>query len=198
MSSTALNLPTLHTSPSLSTFCALRKIKRASKFPTPHHEDITINHSSANTARQIFHSHIQLGNMSRFFRGDSSSESSSEDEEELYSEEEEEAKAPSDDDSDEEEEEDDEDDSSSDESGAGKKTGASKFLREGGDSDSDNSSEDERGKVISAKDKRIEELEATVKAIANGEKINDWGVISNGMLSRVYRPVYHANTLIRI
>ena len=34
----------------------------------------------------------------------------------------------------------------------------------------------------SAKDKRYEELEATIKAIENGQKINDWGSISMGML----------------
>lgn len=129
----------------------------------------------ANTAPQP----RNLANMSRFFRGDSSSESSSSDEEELYSDNEDEVKEASEDDSDEEEDAEDSEDSDSDDSEGGKKTGANKFLREGGDSDSD-SSEDERGQVKSAKDKRIEELEATIKAIANGEKINDWGVISNG------------------
>ncbi|RQM06431.1 hypothetical protein DH86_00002274 [Scytalidium sp. 3C] len=45
--------------------------------------------------------------------------------------------------------------------------------------DSDESSDEDRAKVVkSAKDKRLEELEATVKAIENGQKINDWGSIS--------------------
>jgi len=116
--------------------------------------------------------------MSRFFRGDSSSESSSSDEEELYSEEEEEVKADSEEDSDQDAE--DSDESSSDDSEGGKKTGANRFMK--GDSESEDSSEDERGQVKSAKDKRIEELESTIKAIENGKKINDWNVISNGTL----------------
>jgi translation initiation factor 3 subunit C len=118
--------------------------------------------------------------MSRFFHGDSSSESSSSDEEELYSEEEEEEKAASDaEDSDEEEDEDEDESSSEDEDGA-KKSGANRFMRDA-DSESEDSSDEDRAKIVkSAKDKRLEELEATVKAIENGQKINDWGSISAG------------------
>jgi hypothetical protein len=116
---------------------------------------------------------------SRFFHGgDSDSESSSSDEEELYSDHEER--------SDEESEEEDEDeddsdsDSSSDDDGAGK--GAARFLKPsgGGDaSDSDESDEEERV-VKSAKDKRLDELQQTITAIRNAEKINDWATISTG------------------
>ncbi|EKD14858.1 uncharacterized protein L3040_003925 [Drepanopeziza brunnea f. sp. 'multigermtubi'] len=114
---------------------------------------------------------------SRFFHGDSSSESSSSDEEELYSDKEEEEEASDAEDSDEDEDEDDDDSSSSDEDG-GKKSGVSKFLRDA-DSESEDSSDEDVAKVVkSAKDKRFEELEGTVKAIENGQKINDWGVIS--------------------
>ncbi|TVY39666.1 Eukaryotic translation initiation factor 3 subunit C [Lachnellula subtilissima] len=114
--------------------------------------------------------------MSRFFKGDSSSESSSSDEEELYSEEEEEEAKEDSSDEDDDEGEDDEDSSSDDEDG--KKTGANAFLK-GAGSESDESSDEEGTKVVkSAKDKRIEELEGTVKAIENGQKINDWGSIS--------------------
>jgi translation initiation factor 3 subunit C len=117
--------------------------------------------------------------MSRFFKGDSSSESSSSDEEELYSEEEEEEEKEESSEEDEDEEEEDEDSSSDDEDG--KKTGANAFLKSA-DSESDESSDEEGTKVVkSAKDKRIEELEGTVKAIENGQKINDWGSISAGM-----------------
>ena len=118
--------------------------------------------------------------MSRFFHGDSSSESSSSDEEELYSEEEAEEKAASDaEDSDEEEDEDEDESSSEDEDGA-KKSGANRFMRDA-DSDSEDSSDEDRAKIVkSAKDKRLEELEATVKGIENGQKINDWGSISAG------------------
>lgn len=120
--------------------------------------------------------------MSRFFHGDSSSESSSSDEEELYSEgeEEEEEQAASD------EEESDEDGSDSDAStndeGDGKRA-VNRFVRSDNDSDSEESSDDEQVKIVkSAKDKRLEELESTVKAIENGQKINDWGSISTGMV----------------
>ena len=117
--------------------------------------------------------------MSRFFKGDSSSESSSSDEEELYSEEEEEEEKEDSSEEDEDGEEEDDDSSSDDEDG--KKTGANAFLK-GAGSDSDESSDEEGTKVVkSAKDKRIEELEGTVKAIENGQKINDWGSISAGM-----------------
>ncbi|RKF65761.1 Eukaryotic translation initiation factor 3 subunit C [Golovinomyces cichoracearum] len=108
--------------------------------------------------------------MSRFFHGDSSSESSSSDEEELYSEEEDQENSDAEDSSD-------EDDSSSEDEG-NKKTGANRFMKDA-DSESDDSSDDDRAKVVkSAKDKRQEELEITVRAIENGEKINDWGAIS--------------------
>lgn len=108
--------------------------------------------------------------MSRFFHGDSSSESSSSDEEELYSEEEDQENSDVEDSSD-------EDDSSSEDEG-NKKTGANRFMKDA-DSESDDSSDDDRAKIVkSAKDKRQEELEITIRAIENGEKINDWGAIS--------------------
>ncbi|KAB2576523.1 hypothetical protein BFW01_g2895 [Lasiodiplodia theobromae] len=108
--------------------------------------------------------------MSRFFTAvDSSSESSS-DEEELYSEEEEEEQ--SEEESSEEEES--EEESSDEDEG---KTGAGRFLRDVSD-ESDSDDEDRVTVVKSAKDKRFEELEATIKAIENAEKINDWAVIA--------------------
>ena len=56
-------------------------------------------------------------------------------------------------------------------------------LRRSTDVSDPDSSDDDRAKVVkSAKDKRLEELEGTVKAIENGEKINYWGSISAGML----------------
>lgn len=130
--------------------------------------------------------------MSRFFRGDSSSESSS-DEEELYSDqEEEEEKAASSEEESSEEEDEDEDDSDSDSDSGPKKSGANAFLRDDG-SDSEESSDEDGVKVVkSAKDKRFEELEATIKSIDNGEKINDWGVISNGGFHNF--PVFEEST----
>ncbi|KAI9850803.1 MAG: Translation initiation factor 3 subunit c [Thelocarpon superellum] len=115
--------------------------------------------------------------MSRFFHGDSSSESSSSDEEELYSEGEgEAAEVASDNDSDE-NDSDSGDDSSSDEDGK-TKSGANKFLKSD-DEESEESSDEERTTLVkSAKDKRFEELEATIKSIENAEKINDWAHIS--------------------
>ena len=113
--------------------------------------------------------------MSKFFAG-SSSESSSSDEEELYSEEEEQQKS-EEEESEEEEDSDEEEDSSSDSDDG--KPGASKFLK---DQVSSDESEDE-GQVtivMSAKDKRLEELEAVERLIDNAVKINDWSTISIG------------------
>ncbi|KAF4828264.1 Eukaryotic translation initiation factor 3 subunit C [Colletotrichum tropicale] len=116
--------------------------------------------------------------MSRFFRGgDDSSTDSSSDEEELYSEEEEEEEEQGQEDSDEEEEEDDDDSDDSDDSEGGQKSGANRFLRDAS-SESEDSDDEERVKVKSAKDKRIEELEATIKLIENGQKNGDWASIS--------------------
>jgi Eukaryotic translation initiation factor 3 subunit 8 N-terminus len=129
---------------------------------------------SDNTNPLYFHTAI----MSRFFRqaGDSDSESEESDEELM---------------------------SSGDEDAAPTKpTGAkpvmSRFLKTAGsgssssdedsDEDSDESdsededSESEVKKVVkSAKDKRLDEMEATGKVMDNGLKINDWVAISNGM-----------------
>jgi translation initiation factor 3 subunit C len=109
---------------------------------------------------------------SRFFsRGDSDSESSSSEEEELYSEEEKAQAEES------EESSDDEEDSDSDSDSDDDAQGAARFLKGGGVSD-DESDEDETAKVLkSAKDKRFEELEGTIRLIENAEKINDWAVI---------------------
>ena len=117
--------------------------------------------------------------MSRFFRGgDESSSESSSDEEELYStSEEEEEKEEQEESSSEEEEE--EEESSDDEPGA-KKAGLSRFLVDN-DSESDESDVEGATKVKSAKDKRFDELDATITTIQNGQKINDWGSIANGM-----------------
>ncbi|KAI1851380.1 hypothetical protein JX265_000386 [Neoarthrinium moseri] len=117
--------------------------------------------------------------MSRFFTGGDSSSESSSDEEELYSSEEEGQDQAQKDDSDEDESEEEEDESeseSSDEEGG--RSGAARFLR-GEDSESEDSDEDRVKTVKSAKDKRFQELESIIKAIENGQKINDWGSISN-------------------
>ncbi|KAL4943134.1 eukaryotic translation initiation factor 3 subunit C [Aspergillus oleicola] len=114
--------------------------------------------------------------MSRFFyANDSDSDSSGSDEEELYSDEEVEK---SEEESSEEEDSDasgsDEESSEDEEAG---KTGAGRFMRDV--SESEESEDEDVVKVVkSAKDKRLEELEATVKLIDNAQKINDWAVIS--------------------
>jgi len=57
-------------------------------------------------------------------------------------------------------------------------TKANKFLV-GADSDTDSDSEDESRRVVkSAKSKRQDEIDASVKIMENGAKINDWVVIS--------------------
>ncbi|PHH89166.1 hypothetical protein CDD83_6578 [Cordyceps sp. RAO-2017] len=119
--------------------------------------------------------------MSRFFRGgDDSSSDSSSDEEELYSGEEEEEQdvdqKDSDEDSDEDASEDDDSDDSSDDD-AGGRQGASKFLKDF-DSESEDSDDEVRAKVKSAKDKRLDELESSIKQVENGQKNGDWTLIS--------------------
>jgi translation initiation factor 3 subunit C len=126
--------------------------------------------------------------MSRFFHGGSDSESSSE-EEELYDrdaaseEEEDEEESSSESESSEEESTSDEE---SDEEAAAPK-GAKAFMR--GYTAGDESEDEERVTVVkSAKDKRLEELEGTVRLIENAQKINDWAVISTGMFLTSFPP----------
>ena len=118
--------------------------------------------------------------MSRFFHGGGSdSETSSSDEEELYSDHEageDEAHSKSEESSEEEDASDDDDESSEDES---KRKGANRFFKNFSESE-ESGDEDRQTVVKSAKDKRLEELEGTIKLIENAEKINDWAVISAG------------------
>ncbi|KAL1800619.1 hypothetical protein ACET3X_000961 [Alternaria dauci] len=109
---------------------------------------------------------------SRFFAAsDSSSDESSE--EELYSNDEESEQEDSDKDSDDDSDDDDDDDSSD----SGSETGANRFLKDAS-SDSESDDEDVNKVLKSAKDKRFDELEATIRLIENAQKINDWAVIS--------------------
>ena len=118
--------------------------------------------------------------MSRFFQGsDSDTDSSSSSEEEIYSEEEDEERSDAGSQLDEDEEESEEEESEGD-GGEGRGATARRdyFLRGAA---SDESDEEESKRVVkSAKDKRLQEIEATTKSIENGGKINDWAVISNG------------------
>lgn len=118
--------------------------------------------------------------MSRFFRaGDDSSSESSSDEEELYSEEEEAEKQAEGEASDQEGEEEDESSDESSDDDDDQKKGASRFFVDVS-SESEESDVETTVKVKSAKDKRYEELDATITAIANGQKNGDWGHISTG------------------
>ncbi|KAH7041557.1 eukaryotic translation initiation factor 3 subunit 8 N-terminus-domain-containing protein [Microdochium trichocladiopsis] len=115
--------------------------------------------------------------MSRFFRqGDDSSTEESSSEEEYISEEEAEEESEQEE-SEEASDEDDSDDSDSDAEG-GKKTGASRFLRDDNDSDSDESDEEGNKVLKSAADKQIAELESTIDAIEKRQKISDWAAVS--------------------
>jgi translation initiation factor 3 subunit C len=70
-------------------------------------------------------------------------------------------------------------DESNDEAGAHKEAKPkSRFLR---DSDEEESDEEVKRVVKSARDKRLEEMEATGRAMDNALKINDWIAISSGM-----------------
>ena len=118
---------------------------------------------------------IRQEKMSRFFQGsDSDTDTSSSSDEDIYSDQEDEEQSEEGSDMGEDESEQEE---SSEEEGRGPMR-RDYFLR-GAQSDE---SEEEEGKrvVKSAKDKRLQEIEATTKAIENGGKINDWVVISNG------------------
>ncbi|KXG53797.1 Winged helix-turn-helix transcription repressor DNA-binding [Penicillium griseofulvum] len=110
---------------------------------------------------------------SRFFYGSGSdSDSSSDEEEEVYR-----SGSGSEDDSDQDDTDSGSSSDSSDEEGDEGRTGASKFLHD--DSDSEESEEEEKVTVVkSAKDKRLEGLESTIRLIDNAEKINDWAVIA--------------------
>lgn len=50
------------------------------------------------------------------------------------------------------------------------------------DSDEDESDEDVKKVIKSAKDKRLDEMEATGKTMNNALKIDDWVAVSNGKL----------------
>lgn len=122
--------------------------------------------------------------MPRFFHGGSDSESSSSDEEDLDTdhEEQEQPSEKGEEESSEEEssQEEEGEDSSDDEGGL---TGASRFMKDVPESD-ESEDEDKVTVVKSAKDKRLEELEGTVKLIENAEKIGDWAVISTGTVHK--------------
>ncbi|KAL3462721.1 eukaryotic translation initiation factor 3 subunit C [Aspergillus heterothallicus] len=108
--------------------------------------------------------------MSRFFYGDSDSDSASSDEEVLSDEEIEQSEE--EESSEEDEVETSDEDSSDDEAG-----GAKRFIKNM--SESEESEDESEVKVVkSAKNKRLEELESTIKLIENAQKINDWAVIS--------------------
>ncbi|KAI8075815.1 eukaryotic translation initiation factor 3 subunit 8 N-terminus-domain-containing protein [Gilbertella persicaria] len=53
-----------------------------------------------------------------------------------------------------------------------------RFLKGGSDSDDSDDEGDKKRQAKSQKDKRIEEMETAVKAIENGQKNNDWNLIS--------------------
>jgi translation initiation factor 3 subunit C len=118
--------------------------------------------------------------MSRFFAGSDSDDTSSSSEDEM-SFGEEQSEEPSDMDqveSDEEDEDESEEESTDDET-RGATLRRDYFIKGAA---SDESDEDEGKRVVkSARDKRLQEIEATIKSIENGGKINDWVVISNGI-----------------
>ncbi|KAK3182435.1 Translation initiation factor 3 subunit c [Lecanicillium sp. MT-2017a] len=114
--------------------------------------------------------------MSRFFRrgGDDSSSESSSDEEDLYQDEEGQEFEQDDSDMDDSDMADSDDDSSDDSSDEG----GNRFLKDAS-SDEDDSDDEQRAKVRSAKTKRMDELEGSIKQIENGQKNGDWSLISS-------------------
>ena len=67
----------------------------------------------------------------------------------------------------------------------------SRFLR---DSDEEESDEEVKRVVKSARDKRLEEMEATGRTMDNALKINDWIAISSGVYP-FHVPMYSARCL---
>ncbi|KAF2860342.1 hypothetical protein K470DRAFT_258104 [Piedraia hortae CBS 480.64] len=106
---------------------------------------------------------------SRFFHGNDSSSDSSSEEEDLYNSESEEES------SEEESSEGSDDESSSSDDGKG---GAKRFLRTPSVS-SESGSDDEKPTIVkSAKDKRFDELENTIKVIDNKMRNSDWAAVN--------------------
>ena len=85
--------------------------------------------------------------------------------------------------------EDEEDESEmSEEEAKGEEKPRSRFLRTG--SDEDDSDEDVKRVVKSARDKRLDEMEACGKVMDNALKINDWVAISNGEYRDLYPDLF--------
>lgn len=84
----------------------------------------------------------------------------------------------SDSDSDDSESESEEESEMSQDEEQGQQQRRSRFLRR--ESDDDSSDEEATRVVKSARDKRLEEMEACGKTMDNAVKINDWVAISNG------------------
>ncbi|KAI9002417.1 eukaryotic translation initiation factor 3 subunit 8 N-terminus-domain-containing protein [Gaertneriomyces semiglobifer] len=116
--------------------------------------------------------------MSRFFRGGSSSSESDSDSDYSSSDEERRHKAADASESEESDSDESSSESDSDSDDGGKAGGPNKFLRgfAGGDSE-DESDEDVKRVVKSARDKRFDEMRNTVNALKNAKKINDWVAI---------------------
>jgi len=68
----------------------------------------------------------------------------------------------------------------------------SRFLATG--SDDEDSDEEVKRVVKSAKDKRLEEMESTGNSMNNALKINDWTAISTGELVRIYSRIWSIGT----
>lgn len=95
------------------------------------------------------------------------------------------------------EDEDSEDESEmSDEEGQKETKKKSRFLHSEGEGEE--SDEDVKRVVKSARDKRLDEMEATGKVMDNALKINDWVAISNGkpVASRQHSPHSHSDTIV--
>lgn len=85
------------------------------------------------------------------------------------------------------------DEDDSDESGDDDAPKKSKFLKGAPSDDSD--SEEETKKIVkSAKDKRVEEMEAIIKSLENANKINDWAAI-NTEFDKLTRLIIRLQTL---
>jgi translation initiation factor 3 subunit C len=104
--------------------------------------------------------------MSRFFRStsDTESETDSSENESLYSQSESEYDS----------------EAESYHSDTGNDQPRNRFLKGGSDSEDSDDETSKKRQARSQKDKRLEEMESAAKSIENGQKNNDWNLISTG------------------
>ncbi|KAL0145621.1 eukaryotic translation initiation factor 3 subunit 8 N-terminus-domain-containing protein [Mucor lusitanicus] len=75
-----------------------------------------------------------------------------------------------------------------------------RFLKGGSDSEDSDDESNKKRQAKSQKDKRIEEMETAVKAIENGQKNNDWNLISTATtgFNAIPMPKFYIKTMVEL